>query len=135
MPKEVHKQRIEKYLNAHGVLIEEYALMFLTRQLSDKSPKDAREILKTIIIKTKNTDILQTDDIKGEFANSEATQPLALTSAPYLDGFPSSGKSKISAEVNHEPKREERDNKIIRYYLSALLFLCLLVGLLFWRIS
>lgn len=134
MTKEVHRQRIEKYLNAHGVLIEEYALMYLTRQLSDKSPEYAREILKTIIIKKKNTGILQTDDIKGEFAHPEATQPVTLTSAHYLDRLPSSGKSKISAEVNDEPKREERDNKIIRYYLSALLFLCLILGLLFWRI-
>ncbi|WP_218395546.1 hypothetical protein [Alteromonas lipotrueae] len=134
MPKEVHRQRIEKYLDAHGVSIEEYALMYLTRQLSDKSPQDAREILKTIIIKTKNTGILQTDDIKGEFAHSKATQPVALTPAPYLDRLPSSGKDDISAEVNDEPKKEERDNKIIRYYLSALLFLCLIVGLLFWPI-
>jgi hypothetical protein len=134
MPKDVHRQRIEKYLNAHGVSIEEYALMYLTRQLSDKSPQDAREILKTIIIKTKNTGTLQTDDIKGEFAHPKATQSVALTPAHYLDKLPSSGKSDITAEVNDEPKREERDNKIIRYYLSALLFLCLIVGLLFWCI-
>jgi len=133
MPKEVHRQRIEKYLNAHQVSIEEYALMYLTRQLSEKSPQEAKEILKAIIIKTKNTGILQTDDIKGEFAPPKATQPVALKSAPYLDRFPSSGKSDIGAEVNDEPKKEERDNKIIRYYLSALLFLCLIVGLLFWR--
>lgn len=86
--------------------------MYLTRQLSDKSTQDAREILKTIIIKTKNTGILQTDDIKGEFAHSKATQPVALTPAPYLDRLPSSGKGDTSAEVNDEPKKEERDNKI-----------------------
>lgn len=135
MPKEVHRQRIEKYLDAHGVSIEEYALMYLTRQLSDKSPQEAREILKTIIIKTKNTGILQTDDIKGEFTHPKATKPVALTPAPNLDRLPSSGKDDISAEVNDELKREERDNKIIGYYLSALLFLSLIVGLLFWRIS
>ena len=134
MPKDVHRQRIEKYLNAHGVSIEEYALMYLTRQLSDKSPQDARENLKAIIIKTKNTGTLQTEDIKGVFAHLKTTQPVALKPAPSLDRLPSSEKSDLSAEVNNEPKREERDNKIIRYYLSALLLLCLILGLLFWRI-
>ena len=95
--------------------------MYLTRQLSDKSTQDAREILKTIIIKTKNTGILQTDDIKGEFAHSKATQPVALTPAPYLDRLPSSGKGDTSAEVNDEPKKEEEwKPNILGHHFSSI---------------
>ncbi len=78
---EVNRQRIEKYLNAHGVRIEEKALMSLTRKLVDKHPEDAREILKTLILHHKGIDIPPTDEPeKLENTNQNITSTLNLQS-------------------------------------------------------
>jgi hypothetical protein len=60
MRPEISRQRIEKYLEAHGIQLAEYEIMKLTRHLIDLTPEEAKKELKIIILRQKGFDELET---------------------------------------------------------------------------
>jgi len=131
---EVNRQRIEKYLNAHGVRIEEKALMSLTRKLVDKHPEDAREILKTLILHHKGIDIPPTDEPeKLENTNQKYyINPKSTVEAKVkLYTVPRVGTCGVTT-TRYVTKREYIIDNIIGFSVSGFLAFCIIGGIIKW---
>ena len=98
MRPEISRQRIEKYLEAHGVKCTEPALMKLTRDLIDSTPEDAKKELKIIILRHKGFNELETNEVHVE---------------PFLHN-PHTADSEVKVKVNSAKIVRANDSFVVR---------------------
>lgn len=136
MISEVNRHRIEKYLNAHKVEIEERALMSLTRKLIYKKPEEAQAILKAFILRHKG---IETPALREPVEVENVEKEYHITPIPTVESkqklYPFSSIETCSDTTSrHVTKREYVTEHIVGFSLSAFLVFSIIGGLINWLV-
>jgi len=126
----VSRQRIEKYLEAHGVNCTEAALMKLTRHLVDTTPEQAKEELKSIILRHKGIDDLannimlerSTKDVLNRAKNKPARKSEKI--------YEESRRTNAGAFMKHVTKTNYILDNLLGFVVSGFIALCIIAGLI-----
>ena len=130
MKSEISRQRIEKYLKAHGVKCTEPALMKLTQKLIDMTPEDAKKILKTVIVRHKGIEEQKhscADDNNLDF-DSQDKKKISVKKNKNIYVVPR-GKSG-SPFMLRVTKKEYIIDNIFGFTVSGFIVLCIVGGII-----